>query len=99
MLIPFTQYLRPNGRKRDVKWEVTSHEQEVKARALLDAKAYFECEMLQTGDVSLTCEIEGNDGEVHTLGHEICANNPEVVEAVARLVERAHETLLAGSAE
>lgn len=94
--IPFTQYLLPDGRKRPVKWECTSHEQEIKARALLDAKAYFECEMLQTGDVSLTCEIEDNEGETQTLAHEICANNPEVVEAVARLVERAHEALLEG---
>lgn len=95
--IPFTQYLLPDGRKRDIKWECTSHEQEVKARALLDAKARFEAEMLQTGQVSLTCEITGNDGEDHTLAHEICENNPQVVEAVARLVETAHDALIEGT--
>lgn len=96
MLIPFTQYLLPDGRKRPVKWECTSHEQEIKAQSLLDAGAIFECEMLQTGQVSLTCELKDNDGEMQTLAHEICANNPEVVEAVARLVESAHEKMLGG---
>lgn len=92
--IPFTQYLLPDGRKRPVRWECTSHEQEVKARALLDAKARFECEMLQTGQVSLTVEMTDNEGEDQTLAHEICENNPEVIEAVARLVERAHENFI-----
>lgn len=92
--IPFTQYLLPDGRKRAVRWECTSHEQEVKARALLDAKARFECEMLQTGDVSLTCEMDDNEGETQTLAHEICTNDKAVVEAVARLVERAHENFI-----
>lgn len=97
MIIPFTQYLLPNGRTRSVEWETTSHEQEIKARALLDAKARFECEMLQTGQVSLTCEIDDNNGETQTLAHEICANNPEVVEAVGRLVESAHNKLIENS--
>lgn len=97
-LIPFTQYLLPDGRTRQIKWECTSHEQEVKARALLEAKAYFEAEMLAySGDISLTCEIKGNDGEMHTLAHEICENNPAVIKAVERLVERAHEALVAQS--
>lgn len=96
MNIPFTQYLMPDGRKRPVTWEATSHEQEIKAQALLDAKAYFECEMLQTRDISLTCEIEDNDGETVTLAHELCPNDEAVVKAVERLVERAHEALIAG---
>lgn len=92
--IPFTQYLLPDGRQRPVRWECTSHEQEVKARALLDAGARFECEMLQTGQVSLTVEMLGNDHEPHTMAHEICDNDPQVVQAVARLVESAHETFI-----
>ena len=95
--IPFTQYLLPDGRKRPVRWECTSHEQEVKAHALLDAKAYFECEMLQDmHTISLTCEIDDNEGEIQTLAHELVPNNAEVIEAVARLVERAHERLIEG---
>lgn len=97
MLIPFTQYLRPNGRTRAVKWECTNHEQEVKAQALLDLHAVFECEQLQTGDVSLTCELKDNEGEMQTLAHEIVPNNQEVVEAVVRLVERAHKTVIENS--
>ena len=96
MLIPFTQYLLPNGRTRTVNWECTSHEQEIKAQSLLDAGAKFECEMLQTGQVSLTCELKDNTGEMQTLAHEICANDPEVVKAVAHLVESAHEKMLGG---
>lgn len=95
--IPFTQYLLPDGRTRPIRWECTSHEQEVKARALLDAKARFEAEILQTGLISLTVEITGNDGEDHTLAHEICPNDQRVVEAVARLVETAHDALIEGA--
>lgn len=95
--IPFTQYLLPDGRTREVKWECTSHEQEIKARSLLDAKARFEAEILQTGEVSLTCEITGNDGEDHTLAHGICPNDERVVDAVARLVETAHDALIEGT--
>ena len=97
MLIPFTQYLRPNGRTRDVKWECTTHEQEIKAQALLDLHAVFECEQLSTGEVSLTCEIKGNDGEMHTLAQVISENNEIIVQAVASLVEQAHDALLENS--
>lgn len=92
--IPFTQYLLPDGRTRPIRWECTSHEQEVKARSLLDAGARFEAEMLQTGQISLTVEMVGNDGEPHTMAHEICTNDPAVIEAVARLVENAHEAFI-----
>lgn len=99
MQIPFTQYLMPDGRTRPVFWECTSHEQEVKAVALLEAGAKFEAEMLQTRDISLTVELEDNEGEMQTLAHEICPNDERVIEAVARLVERAHDALLAGQAD
>ncbi len=99
MNIPFTQFLLPDGRQRPVMWECTSHEQEVKARALMDAGARFECEVLQTGAVSLTVEIVDNDGEDQTLGHEICPNDEKVIQSVAKLVERAHEALISGQAQ
>lgn len=97
MLIPFTQYLLPDGRQRSIKWDCTTREQEIKAQALIDAGAVFEAEMLQTRDISLTCELKDNSGEMQILSHEICANNPEVIDAVARLVENAHEKLIKNS--
>ena len=97
--IPFTQYKRPNGHKHSLTWECTSYEQEVKARALLEARASFDIEMLSDGTISMTCEVVGNDGDTHTLAHELCANGPDVVTSTERLVTSAHEQLLAGSNE
>lgn len=95
--IPFTQYLRPDGRQRQIHWSCKTNEQEIKARALVEAGARFDTEVLQTGEVSLTCEMLGNDGEPHTIGHELAMKNDEsVIEAVAKLVERAHETFING---
>lgn len=94
--IPFTQYLLPDGRTRPITWECTSHEQEVKAKALLEAKVRFESEMLQTGQVSFTVEITDNQGEEQTLAHEISANDESVIQAVEQLVNRAHDALIEG---
>lgn len=97
--IPFTQYLRPNGRAVPVRWECTSHEQEIKARALIDAGARFEVEQLQTGEASLTVEMLATDGEPRTLAHEVCPNDKAVIDAVVRLVEKAHESFINGALE
>ena len=84
----------PDGRKRQVFWECTNREQEIKSRALLDAGAKFECEMLMTGQMSATIEMKDNEGEMQTLAHEICENTEAVINAITRLVERAHESML-----
>lgn len=81
--VPFTQYLLPNGRTKQVAFGVTG-ETAVKARSILDKGCKFEAEMLPTGMVSLSV----SDGE-QDIAIEVTPNGPEIPEAVVRLVEAA----------
>lgn len=87
MSIPFTQYLRPNGRRASVKIS-RPEEVENKARAIMDAGFWFECEELTTGHASLTVTSRDQDEM-----HEIVPNGPEVPPAVDRLINRFYEQL------
>jgi hypothetical protein len=84
MPITFTQYLRPDGRKKEVYIERPT---EVEARAAeLQALGYkLECEVLGVEpplpDVSLTI----SDGQ-QDVAIELCCNGPEVPTAVDRLI-------------
>ena len=84
MSIPFTQYLRPDGRKMSVSIE---RDPVVEAKAdWLIAKGYlFECEVLTTGDCSFTIVHPLRDAE-GDLAIEISTNRPDVLLAVDRLV-------------
>ena len=57
--IPFTQYLLPNGRRKEVTIEVDQDVAE-KARELIAEGLAFECEVLTTGHVSLTITDQTN---------------------------------------
>lgn len=84
-MIPFTQYLRPDGQKRAVEIE-RGAETEAVAKRFIDAGGRFELEML--GDmktVSLTaCRIV--DNEPQDIACELCENGPEIPSAVDHLV-------------
>jgi hypothetical protein len=85
--IPFTQYLLPNGRKQQTFIEMD--EDTFKAAAGLIEKGYrFECEILTTSDVSLTCVDPEDTGDIAMV---ICKNGPEVPAFVAKLVRQATE--------
>jgi hypothetical protein len=83
--IPFTQFLRPDGRRMDVSVE---RPPEVYALAMgLVANGYrFEIEELRDGTVSMDCSRPEDDGPV---AMELCRNGPEVPDAVDRLVRAA----------
>ena len=85
--IPFTLYLLPNGRQVqtsiEVPDEISAMAQEIRARG-----NRFECEILTTGQVSLT--VHNNQTEEDTA-IEICANGPEVIKAVEKLVRTAYK--------
>jgi hypothetical protein len=86
--IPFTQFMRPNGRQVDVSIDRPA-DIAAKAQSIIDRGFRFECEHLTTNEVSLT--IAGKDDD---LDIEICANGPGLVgPAVDRLIERAHAAL------
>jgi len=83
MRIPFTQYLRPNGRRREITVEMPDHVV-LKAQKLLDLGCHFDAEVLTTGVISFTCE-KGDD----VLSIRLCENGPPVQIAVADLVDDA----------
>lgn len=79
--IPFTQYLLPAGRKRPVLIEVAPDIAE-KARTIIAQGLSFECEILTTGQVSLTI----TDLEEGDLDIRVVPNGPGMVEAVEEMV-------------
>jgi len=87
-MIPFTQYLLPNGRKRDETIE-RSPEIEALAQKFIDSGGRYECEILTTGHVSLTAvkTIDEDEGpqDVEII---ICANGPGIGEKVDELVRK-----------
>lgn len=91
--IPFTQFVMPHGRER--KGSFTRPEPICAvARAVIQAGARFEIEMLSTGDVSMTVEHpEYEDEDRGPVAIEVCANGPEVHETIDRLVMVAAQAL------
>jgi hypothetical protein len=93
MAIPFTQYLRPHGRSQIITIDMPD-EIETAAIRLIDLGYRFEAEVLMNGLISMTCT--GHDprvGEEQDIALEVTQNNKTVPAAVARLVERAAETI------
>ena len=87
MSIPFTQYLRPDGRKRhgsiDRPADIESF-----AHEFIKRGRKFEAEALMTGRVSLTACMRV-DGEWADIAIRLCANGPTVLAAVDSLVKEA----------
>jgi hypothetical protein len=86
-VIPFTQYLRPDCRKRAVEID-RSPEIEQLAHEFIDRGGYFECEELTTGQASLTADHP--DAETGDVAIEVVWNGPAVPHAVDRLVRKAN---------
>lgn len=80
-IIPFTQFLRPDGRQREVVIEVDPVIA-AKARAIIARGLRFECEKLSTGQASLTI----TDPEEGDLDIRIVPNGPGIRAAVEDLV-------------
>jgi len=86
-VIPFTQYLRPDGRKKMISIE-RPPEIEALAQSFLDRGGWFEAEVLTTGHVSLTACFNMPDGD-NDIEIELAQNGPGVEAAVDRLVRKA----------
>ena len=86
-MIPFTQYLRPDGRRTPVEID-RPPEIETLAHEFIDRGGYFECEELTTGHASLTAGHP--DAEQGDIAIEVVKNGPAVPDAVDRLVKTAH---------
>lgn len=88
--IPFTQFMMPTGRPKPVKIDRPENISDM-AHALI-AKGYrFECEMLQTGEVSFTITDEDADHEI-----EVCDNGPDVPVRIDAMIERFAAKINAG---
>jgi len=89
-MIPFTQFLMPDGRRTPIEIDRSTSVEE-SAHRLISLGCHFDIEMLSTGEISMTCEDDRWEDEP-VLAHEICPNGPEVPIAVDRLVATAAKT-------
>lgn len=80
--IPFTQFLRPNGKRLAV-YVVRPEPVTEKARAIVAAGYVFECEEMMSGIVSFTIVNPRTEEDV---AHELCRNGPAVLVAVDKLI-------------
>jgi hypothetical protein len=88
MSIPFTQFLRPNGRQR---FATIDRPEEIEAQALavIRAGGRFTAEVLRTGHASIACEYEDED-----IAIEVVMNGPKIPEAVDKVVKSAYKQLV-----
>ena len=82
MLIPFTQYMLPNGRQVATFFECEKG-LDSKVREILDAGFRFTCEILSTGKIAvyISDEEEG-------FALEVCANGPEIGRMIKGMIEK-----------
>lgn len=83
-MIPFVQFLRPDGRVRNMEFEAAPKTSAL-AQQAIKRGVRFEIEELTTGEISMEAMLDDE-----CLASELCANGPPVVEAVGRLVWNAY---------
>lgn len=87
--IPFTQFLRPDGRRRPMRI-VRPLDIVQQARAIVAKGCEFHIEELATLKISMTCFDTAIEEDIAI---EVCANGPPVCGAVDRLVSVANDVL------
>lgn len=85
MSIPFTQFLKPDGRKRSVEIDRPAKIEDMATKLYL-AGYRFEIEVLQTDEINM----ETLDSQGELVCGEICANGPPVEQAVDRMITNAY---------
>ena len=85
-MIRFTQYLRPDARKRDVEIDMPAPIEHL-ALTFVKAGGRYEVEELRTGIVSFTA-VFYLEGEDRDIAIELCPNGPDVTYAVEMLVRK-----------
>lgn len=80
MIVKFTQYLRPNGRKRDIYTEVTD-ELGPQIDQIIVNGFNFTAEVVAETMVVLTISDDRADYEMH-----VCQNGTEVPETIERMI-------------
>lgn len=93
MAIPFTQYLRPNGRRVDVAIDRPKEIEDL-ANELMEKGVRFECEHLQTGHASLTAvHPKAEKDDMGDIAIRVVPNGEAVPGAVDEVVKAAAEWL------
>jgi hypothetical protein len=88
--IPFTQFLRPDGRQKETFFDTDDEELADMGNDLAGKyNCRLEIEELMNGTVSMTVEKDDEDGDVFILAHELCHNGPEVPRRVDALIRKA----------
>jgi hypothetical protein len=89
--VPFTQFLRPDGTPRAIKWTTPDKAVGEKAQAILDGGFHFTCEELMTGAVvfyitGLVQDTPDEDPEEGDAAIVVCMNGPAVPAKVAKMI-------------
>jgi hypothetical protein len=88
--VRFTQYVRPNGHKRTVYAPVSPAAVEMVKQMQDQFDMRFECEVLTTGQVSFTAEMDDVFQDTRTIAHELVPNDATIPASVERLIGRAY---------
>lgn len=93
--IPFTQYLRPYGKKSQELFPIPEGWEEKDKQAardlVLNEKVFFEAEILTTGKVAFYVQHKDIPDEDWLI--EICENGPPCLDAVLHLVRTAKDAI------
>jgi len=79
--LPFTQYLLPNGDKKEIEF-IVDGDTEIKAKSILKYGWVFEAEILTNGVVSLTI----SDGEEDRV-IQVCENGTTIPIVIEKLID------------
>lgn len=90
MSIPFTQFLRPNGRRTSVSIDRGEQVESMAAR-LVASGCRFEIEELRDGTVSIEALADNSEDpeSPHCLAIELVRNGPAVPETVDKVIAAA----------
>ena len=91
MDIEFTQYMLPNGRTKLITIDIDEETGKI-ARVLQENGVRFEIEILTTGVISMTAEM--NDNDENLLAIELCPNGPGIEDVVTKLITTANKEYL-----
>jgi|SRR6478609_8136340 len=81
--IPFTQFLRPNGRRELIHMPTSDDELFAKANKIIEAGYEFQAEVLSD---DITCSFTITHPEDGDVAIKLCANGPQTLAAVNDMI-------------
>lgn len=82
LLVPFTEYVRPRGRKRELLWMTDDKDIAAKARAIITNGFAFEIERLDGGIVSATVTHH----EAGDMAHILSRNDKSLTAKITGMI-------------